>query len=110
MGMLATYFTDSKERSQAFAFALTALALGVLVLQIIVFRPAIRPETEKGASIFRLLMDPYILLGAGNCKIQIPFYIPIESLRETLEQIDNLSTIHVLMHTELSSRCMKCHY
>nr|VZI02554.1 unnamed protein product [Spirometra erinaceieuropaei] len=31
MGMLATYYKDPKERSQAFGYALTALALGVLV-------------------------------------------------------------------------------
>ncbi|VDL89669.1 unnamed protein product [Schistocephalus solidus] len=31
MGMLATYYTDTKERSRAFGSALTALALGVLV-------------------------------------------------------------------------------
>ncbi|BHF66379.1 hypothetical protein SprV_0200939600 [Sparganum proliferum] len=31
MGMLATYYKDPKERSQAFGHALTALALGVLV-------------------------------------------------------------------------------
>ncbi|VDQ17263.1 unnamed protein product [Trichobilharzia regenti] len=30
MGMLATAFTDDKERGRAFAFALSGLALGVM--------------------------------------------------------------------------------
>ncbi|BHF66378.1 hypothetical protein SprV_0200939500 [Sparganum proliferum] len=93
--MLATYYTDAKERSQAFGSALTALALGVLVgptygglvyqfvnkrapflmlsalalldgiLQLIIFKPGIRPEEQKGAPLLQLMKDPYILVAAG---------------------------------------------
>ncbi|KAL7064898.1 hypothetical protein AAHC03_05783 [Spirometra sp. Aus1] len=35
------------------------------VLQIIVFKPAFQPEEEKGTPLCRLLIDPYILVGAG---------------------------------------------
>nr|VZI27035.1 unnamed protein product [Spirometra erinaceieuropaei] len=35
------------------------------ILQIIVFKPAFQPEEEKGTPLCRLLMDPYILVGAG---------------------------------------------
>ncbi|KAL7064821.1 hypothetical protein AAHC03_05749 [Spirometra sp. Aus1] len=96
MGMLATYYTDEKERSHAFGSALTALALGVLVgptygglvyqfvnkrapflmlsalalldgiLQLIIFKPGIRPEEQKGAPLLQLMKDPYILVAAGS--------------------------------------------
>nr|VZI38330.1 unnamed protein product [Spirometra erinaceieuropaei] len=35
------------------------------ILQIIVFKPAFQPEEEKGTPLCRLLIDPYILVGAG---------------------------------------------
>ncbi|BHF84538.1 hypothetical protein SprV_0902768900 [Sparganum proliferum] len=96
MGTVATFYKEPKERSRAFGCALTALALGLLVgptyagivyhffhkwapflilsaltaicgiLQIIVFKPKLLPEEEKGTSFCRLLMDPYILVGAGG--------------------------------------------
>ncbi|BHF84499.1 hypothetical protein SprV_0902765000 [Sparganum proliferum] len=96
MGTIATFYKDPKERSRAFGCALTALALGLLVgptyagivyhffnkwapflilsaltamcgiLQIIVFKPKFLPEEEKGTPLCRLLMDPYILVGAGG--------------------------------------------
>ncbi|KAL5110168.1 Synaptic vesicular amine transporter [Taenia crassiceps] len=95
MGTIATFYTDSKERTRAFGTALSGLALGVLVgptfggivyqfvdkrapflmlavlalldgvLQIVILKPSIRPEQERGAPIVRLLRDPYILVAAG---------------------------------------------
>ncbi|KAM7537580.1 hypothetical protein Aperf_G00000069740 [Anoplocephala perfoliata] len=95
MGTIATFYTDSKERTRAFGTALSGLALGVLVgptfggiiyqfvdkrapflllavlalldgvLQLIILRPAIRPEKERGAPILKLISDPYILVAAG---------------------------------------------
>ncbi|VDN99271.1 unnamed protein product [Rodentolepis nana] len=95
MGTIATFYTDSKERTRAFGIALSGLALGVLVgptfggivyqfvdkrapflilavlallngvLQIVVLKPSIRPEDERGAPILKLLKDPYILVAAG---------------------------------------------
>ncbi|TPP67435.1 Synaptic vesicular amine transporter [Fasciola gigantica] len=96
MGMLATVYTDDKERSRAFSWALSGLAMGVLVgppfggicyqfinksapflilaslalldgfLQLIALKPAVRPEQEKGSSLAKLLRDPYILIAAGS--------------------------------------------
>ncbi|CAH8607824.1 unnamed protein product [Heterobilharzia americana] len=95
MGMLATYYTDEKERGRAFAFALSGLALGVLIgppyggvtfqfiskeapflilagltlfdgiLQLITLKPSVKRENQKGTSLLRLLMDPYILIATG---------------------------------------------
>nr|CUU98712.1 hypothetical transcript [Hymenolepis microstoma] len=95
MGTIATYYTDSKERTRAFGIALSGLALGVLfgptfggivyqfvdkrapflilavlalfdgVLQIVVLKPTSRPENERGAPILKLIRDPYILVAAG---------------------------------------------
>nr|VZI42788.1 unnamed protein product [Spirometra erinaceieuropaei] len=45
---------------------LSALTAMCGVLQIIVFKPKFLPEEEKGTSLCRLLMDPYILVGAGG--------------------------------------------
>ncbi|CAH8483670.1 unnamed protein product [Dicrocoelium dendriticum] len=96
MGMLATVYTDDKERSHAFSWALSGIALGVLVgppfggmgyqfinkeapflilaalalfdgaLQLIALKPAVRPEAERGSSLAKLLRDPYILIAAGS--------------------------------------------
>nr|QQY02554.1 synaptic vesicular amine transporter [Cryptocotyle lingua] len=96
MGMLATVYTDDKERGRAFSWALSGLALGVLVgppfggicyefinkeapflmlavlalldglLQLLALKPAVRPEAEKGSSLWQLLKDPYILVAAGS--------------------------------------------
>ncbi|VDP71060.1 unnamed protein product [Echinostoma caproni] len=96
MGMLATVYTDDKERSRAFSWALSGLAMGVLVgppfggicyqfinkqapflilaslalfdglLQLIALKPAVRPEEERGSSLVKLLRDPYILIAAGS--------------------------------------------
>ncbi|KAF8572437.1 hypothetical protein P879_00333 [Paragonimus westermani] len=96
MGMLATVYTNDKERSRAFSWALSGLALGVLVgppfggicyqfinkeapflilavlalldglLQLVALKPAVRPESEKGSSLGKLLRDPYILIAAGS--------------------------------------------
>ncbi|CDS42549.1 synaptic vesicular amine transporter [Echinococcus multilocularis] len=95
MGTIATFYTDSKERTRAFGTALSGLALGVLVgptfggivyqfvdkrapflmlavlalldgvLQIVILKPSVRPEQERGAPIVKLLRDPYILVAAG---------------------------------------------
>ncbi|VDK21868.1 unnamed protein product [Taenia asiatica] len=95
MGTIATFYTDSKERTRAFGTALSGLALGVLVgptfggivyqfvdkkapflmlavlalldgvLQIVILKPSIRPEQERGAAIVKLLRDPYILVAAA---------------------------------------------
>nr|AKN21542.1 slc18a-7 [Schmidtea mediterranea] len=95
MGMLATFYPDDKERGEAFGFALSGLAMGVLigpsfggimyeytdkqvpfiilgalvfldgVLQMIVLKPSIKPEPQLGASLKSLLMDPYIVLAAA---------------------------------------------
>ncbi|VDM16574.1 unnamed protein product [Hydatigera taeniaeformis] len=95
MGTIATFYTDSKGRTRAFGTALSGLALGVLVgptfggivyqfvdkkapflmlavlalmdgvLQIVILKPSIRPEQERGAPIIKLLRDPYILVAAG---------------------------------------------
>ncbi|KAL5966832.1 Synaptic vesicular amine transporter [Taenia solium] len=87
MGTIATFYTDSKERTRAFGTALSGLALGVLahsdlhkceslslklklficssVLQIVILKPSIRPEQERGTAIVKLLRDPYILVAAG---------------------------------------------
>ncbi|KAM3174607.1 hypothetical protein ACTXT7_010196 [Hymenolepis weldensis] len=95
MGTIATFYTDQKERTKAFGTALSGLALGVLVgptfggiayqfidkrapflilavlalvdgtLQIVILKPAIRPEDERGAPILKLMKDPYILVAAG---------------------------------------------
>ncbi|CAH8846221.1 unnamed protein product [Trichobilharzia szidati] len=96
MGMLATCYSDDKERSHAFAIALSGLAMGVLVgppfggityqfinkeapflilatlaladgvLQVIALKPAVRKEEEEGAALCELLRDPYILIAAGS--------------------------------------------
>ncbi|VUZ48795.1 unnamed protein product, partial [Hymenolepis diminuta] len=95
MGTIATFYTDQKERTKAFGTALSGLALGVLVgptfggiayqfidkrapflilavlalvdgiLQVVILKPAIRPEDERGAPILKLMKDPYILVAAG---------------------------------------------
>ncbi|CAH8596277.1 unnamed protein product [Heterobilharzia americana] len=84
MGMLATYFVDEKERGHAFAFALSGLAIGVLIgapyggvtfqfiskeapflilsglamlngiIQLLTLRPTVKRE------------NPYILIAAGS--------------------------------------------
>nr|CAH8860181.1 unnamed protein product [Trichobilharzia regenti] len=96
MGMLATAFTDDKERGRAFAFALSGLALGVMIgppfggvtfqfiskeapflilaalimfdglLQLITLKPTIKREVREGSSLINLLIDPYILIAAGT--------------------------------------------
>ncbi|CAL8105714.1 unnamed protein product [Calicophoron daubneyi] len=96
MGMLATVYPDDKERSRAFSWALSGLAMGVLVgppfggilyqfinkeapflilatlalldgiLQLLTLRPAVRPEEQRGTSLAKLLQDPYILIAAGS--------------------------------------------
>ncbi|GAA51459.1 Synaptic vesicular amine transporter [Clonorchis sinensis] len=96
MGMLATVYTDDTERGRAFSWALSGLALGVLVgppfggicyefinkeapflmlailalfdglLQLLALKPAVRPEAERGSSLWNLLRDPYILVAAGS--------------------------------------------
>nr|AKN21539.1 slc18a-4 [Schmidtea mediterranea] len=96
MGMLATYYVDDVERGKAFGFALSGLAMGVLIgplfgglmyqytsksvpffilgslalidgfMQIVVLKPSIKPEDQKGASLKTLLRDPYILIAAAS--------------------------------------------
>ncbi|TNN12287.1 Synaptic vesicular amine transporter [Schistosoma japonicum] len=81
MGMLATCYTDDKDRSHAFSVALSGLAIGVLeapflilaalaladgFLQLIALKPAVRKEEQKGAALCDLLKDPYILIAAGS--------------------------------------------
>ncbi|CAH8866237.1 unnamed protein product [Trichobilharzia szidati] len=99
MGMLATYFVDEVERGHAFAFALSGLAIGVLIgapyggvlfqfiskeapflilagltavngiIQLITLRPKVSRENQKGASLTELLKDPYILVAAGSITV-----------------------------------------
>lgn len=38
----------------------------ISALQLVILRPAIRPEKERGAPILKLLTDPYILVAAGS--------------------------------------------
>uniref|UniRef100_A0A915KLN4 Major facilitator superfamily (MFS) profile domain-containing protein n=1 Tax=Romanomermis culicivorax TaxID=13658 RepID=A0A915KLN4_ROMCU len=94
LGMLAQVYTDSKERGAALSIALGGLALGVLfgfpfggflydlsgktlpffilaavalmdaVLQLIFLPPKIGRQEIKGASLLKLLSDPYILITA----------------------------------------------
>ncbi|CAH8539974.1 unnamed protein product [Schistosoma haematobium] len=96
MGMLATCYTDDKDRSHAFSVALSGLAIGVLVgppfggiayqfiskeapflilaalaladgtLQLIALKPKVRKEDQKGAALCELLRDPYILIASGS--------------------------------------------
>ncbi|CAH8556433.1 unnamed protein product [Schistosoma turkestanicum] len=95
MGMLATNYVDETERGRAFAFALSGLAIGLLIgapyggityqfiseeapflilagliifegiLQLFALKPRIQRESQEGSSLRELLKDPYILIAAG---------------------------------------------
>ncbi|XP_069140414.1 synaptic vesicular amine transporter-like [Argopecten irradians] len=96
MGMLAERYQDDKERGNAMGIALGGLAMGVLVgppfggvmyefagkeapflilaslalidgvLQMFVFQPSIKPESQDGTPLKTLMSDPYILIAAGS--------------------------------------------
>ncbi|KAF6779849.1 hypothetical protein AHF37_00692 [Paragonimus kellicotti] len=40
--------------------------VSTVVLQLVALKPAVRPESEKGSSLGKLLRDPYILIAAGS--------------------------------------------
>ncbi|KER25827.1 hypothetical protein T265_06799 [Opisthorchis viverrini] len=39
--------------------------VSTVVLQLLALKPAVRPEAERGSSLWNLLRDPYILVAAG---------------------------------------------
>ncbi|ESO01685.1 hypothetical protein HELRODRAFT_81550 [Helobdella robusta] len=94
MGMLASLYTDDRERGNALAIALGGLAVGVLIgptyggvlyefcgketpfiilaalalaagaMVLLTLQPKMRQEDEKGSPLKELLTDPYILIAA----------------------------------------------
>ncbi|KAA3680956.1 uncharacterized protein DEA37_0006492 [Paragonimus westermani] len=50
----------------SFLLAFSQKLIFTLVLQLVALKPAVRPESEKGSSLGKLLRDPYILIAAGE--------------------------------------------
>ncbi|KAL7672780.1 hypothetical protein ACOME3_007661 [Neoechinorhynchus agilis] len=95
LGMLADHFQDDMKRGKSMGIALGGLAVGVLIgppfggfmyqfvgrkapfytlivlaicngaLQLIGLKPSIKPERERGPSVWKLMLDPYILITTG---------------------------------------------